>query len=262
MRSWVARDNRRHVALPDSTVSKSNQVNRDARVYATGRVAGFCLWLACVSAAQAQAPQNLEAYSVSVQQLKVASSVRGHLARAERYFRKADMEAARVEVDRALREDPTSTDAFTVRAFIDLAVKNPAGAIADGLHAIALDANNAQAFLALASAYNVTQNFESAEQTARKALAVTPSLWQARLELAKSLYGRQQLIAALHELDALQTDFADVHLVRGDVLMQMGRRQDAANEFAAFMTEAPRDPRCEQLRQIVSDVAQASGAVF
>jgi tetratricopeptide (TPR) repeat protein len=197
-----------------------------------------------------------------VQQLKVSSRVREHLSKAQRHFQRADLAGAFAELQQALSEDPQCAQALTMRALLKLAAKDPSGAIADSKQATLIDSNDAEAFLALATAYNSQQNFEEAEPAARQALSLQPDLWQAHLEVAKSLYGERKLLAALHEIDSLQTDFADVHLVRGSVLMLLGRKQEAAHELGEFLDEAPHDPRSEQIRQIVTDMNWPSRIPF
>jgi hypothetical protein len=88
-----------------------------------------------------------------------------------------------------------------------------------------------------------------------------PDSWQARLELAESFYGQGEFVLALCELDLANVDFPDAHLVRGNVLMQLGRRPEAAEEFSAFMREAPGDPRGEQIQHIAGTLPPANGGV-
>lgn len=63
---------------------------------------------------------------------------------------------------------------------------------------------------------------------------------------------------ALRELDLLQRDFPDVHLVRGNVLMRLERGREAAEEFSTFLKQAPDDVRSEQIKQIVARVQSSS----
>jgi len=65
-------------------------------------------------------------------------------------------------------------------------------------------------------------------------------------------------VLALRELDVLQRDFPDVHLVRGNVLMHLDRRQEALGEFDMFVREAPSDSRGDRIQQIVAAVRQAA----
>ncbi len=191
-------------------------------------------------------------YAISVEQIRLPAKVRAHLVKAGEDFSRLDLSAARKEVERALQKDPECAQAFTMRALIELASGDVEGAKSDSAHATELDPNDANAFLALATAQNSRGAFGLAATQARQALRIQPDLWQAHLEVAKALYGDGQWTAALRELDLMNIDFADVHLVRGEVEMRLGRSQEARLEFATFLREAPRDPRDEPVKRILA----------
>jgi tetratricopeptide (TPR) repeat protein len=134
--------------------------------------------------------------------------------------------------------------------------------VADATRAAALDPNDGLSSLTLATSYNSQGNFEQAEASAQQALKTQPDLWQAHLEIAKALYGQQQFMPALNELERLKINFPDVHLVRGNVLMRLGRSQEGAAEFTAFLAEAPHDPRDVQIRKILADINPTVPAPF
>jgi tetratricopeptide (TPR) repeat protein len=164
------------------------------------------------------------------------------------------------ELERALQVDPNCGPAFSMRAFIRLAEKNPSAALADATHATSVDAYDGDAFVALAMAYNSLKDFENAMKAATQALALQPDSWQAHLEMAKSLYAQGQFDLVLSVLSELAKDFPDVHLVRGNVLMNLARRKEAVEEFTLFLQEAPFDPRSQRLRRICA--ATAVGGVM
>jgi tetratricopeptide (TPR) repeat protein len=200
-------------------------------------------------------------YRVSAGRLEVSAKARTHLAAAQREFRKMKFNEAEREIDAALQSDPTFAQAFTMRAFIQLAEKNPRQAVKDAKRAASLDPDDPESFIALAMAYNSLGEFYEAEGTVQRALSLRPESWQGRLELAKSFYGRGDFVVALRELDLGHIDFPDAHLVRGNVMMSLDRKREAGDEFSAFLREAPNDPRDQQIRQTVAALAQAnSGA--
>jgi tetratricopeptide (TPR) repeat protein len=221
----------------------------------------FCLFVACAATAQIvdQTSLNSPSPTVSVQQLSVSSRVYAHLLRAQKQFTQKNLSKAIGEVNRALLDDPQCAEALTMRALIRLATKDSLGAMADARQATTLDPNNAEALLALATAYNSQGNMDAATAAAEQALQLVPSLWQARLEIAKALYKQSKYSAALHELTMLNIDFPDIHLVRGNVLMMLGRQTEGADEFMDFLRQAPGDPRGESIRQILAGLPRSSG---
>jgi len=191
-------------------------------------------------------------YTVSAQALRVPAKAWAYLKLARVKFSKSNFAGAQREIDRALQVDSTCAEAFSMRAFLRLSSRDFNGAIEDATRALALDPSDANANLALATAYNSVSEFQKAEAAAQQALGMRPDFWQGRLEMAKALYGEGRLVLAWRELDELNKDFPDVHLVRANTLLALTRRVEAAQEFGLFLKEAPGDRRSDQIRRIVA----------
>jgi len=204
----------------------------------------FALWTA--------AAPSQPTYTVSAQQLRVPAKARAHLKLAHQEFRNLNLAGAEREIDQALQVDSICAAAFSMRALLRLASRDPSGAIEDATRALALDSGEADAYVALATAYNSLGEFHSAETAAQQALSRRPDFWQARLEMAKAFYGAGRFVLALRQLDELNNDFPDVHLVRANILQRLDRSQEAAEQFSQFLREAPNDPRGEQIKRIVA----------
>ena len=198
--------------------------------------------------------QNVKAIrpTVSVQELRVPAKARARLEAAQRDFSHLNLAGAEREIERALQADSTFAAAFSMRALVRLATRDLNGAIEDATRAATLDPGEPVACVALATAYNSRGEYERAEAAAQRALAMRPDFWQAQLELAKALYGEGRLDLALRQLDELNKDFPDVHLVRGNLLVRLNRSEKAREEFNAFLREAPNDSRRGQVEQIVN----------
>lgn len=210
-----------------------------------------------LSTAQASDSRNLQHPSdsvISVAELRVPSKAWSYLQSAHKEFSAGRLRESSNAADRAVRIDPDCAAAFSMKAFIELAMKDPIAAIEDAGHAASLDPHNAEAFVALAMAYNSTEDYRQSQDAAREALSLRPDSWQARLELAKSLYGQGWFDLALNELNKSGKDFPDAHLVRGNILMRLGRGREGAGEFFTFLQEAPHDSRAGKIREIIADV--------
>jgi tetratricopeptide (TPR) repeat protein len=197
--------------------------------------------------------------TVSLAQLSIPAKVIKHLEAAQKRFSSHDMPGTLAEIEHALKIDSRCARAFSLRSFVKLAMNDFNGAIEDAVRAVALDPHDAESYLALATAYNDAGQFAKAADAALRAINMSPNAWQGRLELAKSLYGQSQYVMALNALNFIRKDFPDVHLVRADVLMQLERSREAAEEFKLFMKQAPNDPRDGRIRQIVA-AAQSTSA--
>jgi len=194
---------------------------------------------------------------VSVNRLRIPAKAASHLEAAQSRFAKMQLDQAAVEIDRAIDIYPEFAQAFCMKALVDLAEKDFTGSVESAAHAIRLDGADAYSWVALATAYNSLNEWPEAEASAAQALSLDPSAWQGRLELAKSFYGEAKLDLALYTLDQLNQDVPDVHLVRANSLMRLSRTQEAAQQFALFLREAPGDSRGDQIRQILSRVPPA-----
>jgi tetratricopeptide (TPR) repeat protein len=215
---------------------------------------GLELSVALPAAAVTRLPESGR-YMVSAKQLGIPAKARERLVAARQSFRKLKFDQAEKETDGALRADPGFAEAFTMRALIRLAEKDFRGAMDDARRAAALDAEDTEALVALATSYNSLREFENAEDAAWHAVSLRPDCWQGRLELAKAWYGQGRLVRALREMDDLNQDFPDVHLVRANVLARLNRAQEAAEEFEHFLRQAPDDPRSAQVKRIVERLA-------
>ena len=207
------------------------------------------------------AATSRQMYAVSAQELGVPEKARRHLQLAHQEFSRLNFAGAEKEIDRALQVDSMCAAAFAMRALLRLASRDSNGAIEDATRALSLDSGEADAYIALATAYNSLSEFQSAETAAQQALSRRSDFWQGRLEWAKALYGEGRFVLALHELDELTNDFPDVHLVRANILQRLDRSQEAAEEFNRFLREAPNDPRSEQVKRIVGRLTERATAV-
>src|ERR1700722_328455 len=193
-------------------------------------------------------------YVVSASRLRVPSKAVTHLVAAQRHFLKMQLAQATQELDRAIRIYPGFAQAFCLMALVHLAEKDFTASVEHAAHAISLDDADAYSWVALATAYNSLNEWTEAEAAAGRALEVNPPAWQGRLELAKSFYGEARFALALSTLDQLHQDIPDIHLVRANSLMRLGRPQEAAQQFAVFLREAPGDSRADQIQQILRRV--------
>lgn len=200
----------------------------------------------------ASAQATSERYTVSTRTLVIPAKTRKHLAAAHKEFSKMNVDEALRHIDAALHTDPACAQAFSMRAFIRLAAKDPGGAVEDSRRAVALDPDDPESFIALAMSYNSLKEFQKAEEAVRQALSLRPESWQGRLELAKSLYGQDEFVLALRELDSGPINFPDTHLIRGNVLIRLGRNQEAGEELRTFLQQDPGDPRAQQISHIIS----------
>lgn len=210
-----------------------------------------------VTSAPYHAPRPAGA-TVSARQMETPDKARAHVLAAQERFSNMDLALAVEELNTAIHIDATCSEAWSMRSLVRLALKDFRGAIGDATEAIQLDPENASAYVALGTAQNSTKEFSAAEQALRQALEIEPDLWQAQLELAKTWYGEKRFVLSLRQLDLIGKDFADVHLVRANVLMSLNRREEGVEEFGRFLKQAPDDPRATRVRRILAQAVPMS----
>ena len=196
-------------------------------------------------------------HTISARQLAIAPKTWARIVAAQGKFDKGNIREAMSELNAAIALSPSCSEAWSMRAFIRLSDRDIDGAIYDASRAFELDRTNAEALVALGTAFNSQKNFEAAEARLHRALALRPGSWQAQLELSKAWYGQKKFVLALRQVDLIQRDFPDVHLVRANILMSLGRKRAGAKEFEIFLRAAPGDRRASQIRTILAEIASS-----
>lgn len=191
---------------------------------------------------------------ISVSRLRIPEKAAKHLEVSQKWFAETQFDRASMEIDRAIKIYPAFAQAFCMKALVQLARKDFTGSVESAAQAISLDETDAYSWIALATAFNSLNEWPEAEAAASRALLLDSFAWQGRLEMAKSLYGEEKYVLALKTLDQLHQDIPDIHLVRANSLMRLGRSQEAVRQFSIFLQESPSDSRSEQIRQILARV--------
>ena len=235
-------------------VTNSKQLNEER--IALGRT-DVHIRLVVVTPAPYHAPRP-PGSTVSARQMQTPDKVRAHVVAAQEHFDNLELSRAIEELNAAVAIDATCSEAWSMRSLVRVALKDFPGAIGDATEAIQLDPENAFAYVALGTAQNSLREFPAAERALRQALEIQPDFWQAQLELAKTWYGEKRFVLSLRQLDLIGQDFADVHLVRANVLMSLNRRDEGIEEFGRFAQQAPNDPRLPQVRQIMAQSGRLS----
>ena len=115
---------------------------------------------------------------------------------------------------------------------------------------IAIEPDLALNYERLGDLYWQTQDDKNAEKSYREALRRDPRLTNSRLGLAKIFQRERNYSAALTEADAaLKLDPArtDAHYIRGQVLLHLGRKEEAKKEIAAAGGTGERPANAEQV---------------
>jgi tetratricopeptide (TPR) repeat protein len=196
--------------------------------------------------------------TVSATQLLVSAKARHALADAEQALGKRDSARAEKKIAEALEASPKFPEALTLRAAMRLSRGETEHAIGDLDDAVRIDPNYPPAYFLMGTAYNAQQRFDDAERAASQGLRLAPRAWQGHYEIAKSLMGKGEAEPALKELDATRevfpANFAEAHLLRGVVLIHLGRYGESEKELDRFLQMRPDPSEAERARQLLQAV--------
>jgi len=151
-------------------------------------------------------------------------------------------------------------------AYMDLAEWDKAeGALQKAAN---LDPNTNNALLALGELYLIQKKENLSEDALKRALAIDNKAWQGHLTLARLYWQRA---VSTHEESAMRTalessykevnaalvlkpNSAESHLLKGNLLLQAKRRQEAVSEFNEYLRLEPNGALAAETRAVVARI--------
>ncbi|HEV7681486.1 MAG TPA: tetratricopeptide repeat protein [Pyrinomonadaceae bacterium] len=128
--------------------------------------------------------------------------------------------------------------------------------------ALELKASSATAKLALGEVYWRQHRLDEAEKTLLEGLKLDEKSWHGYFTLAR-LYWDQENIAkaapAIGHTLQLKPDFAEAHLLAGNVLLKVNQQQRAAAEYQEYLRLEPKGEFAVQARELIEKLNKASG---
>ena len=181
--------------------------------------------------------------------LKVGNdSAEYHLFAGKYHLNRQEYEQAIAQLETARKSNPGLPFVHFNLGLAYLGKQDYSRAREEFLQDIAVEPDLALNYEQLGEVYWQRQDDSNAEKSYRAALRRDPRLVSALLGLARIYQRRQRYTAALAEADAaLKADPArtDAHYIRGQVLLHLGRKEEAKKELAAAggTGEAPANSR-------------------
>ena len=159
-------------------------------------------------------------------------------------------DAAAAVIERALREYPTSTDAWLLLGRLRLRTNDCAGAAAALRKHLELAPNSVNGYAQLGIAYLCQQRYEPAVDALEKALAIKPDFGQTHFNHGYALakLGRAQpAMEAFRRAIRCNPGDVEPYIVLADLLAQSGEPGEARRILQQAAVVAPGDPRIEAL---------------
>ena len=198
--------------------------------------------------------------TVSVVNLGVSEKAKRAVESARKALAKNKLEVAASELQRALAISPQYPEALSLRAVVYLAKGDAKAALEDAHRSVKIDPSSSMSYTIMGASYNAAGQFLDAVNSLQQALRIDPNFWQSHYEMAKSLYGQGKSTSALQEVDTagknVPKEFAEIHLVRGAILMKLHRTSEAAEELQQFLKQDPNNPEAANVEHTLATISQ------
>lgn len=197
--------------------------------------------------------------TVSLAEMNIPSKARDELQKGTDAFAKGDLKKAQGHFEKAAAIYPQYARAYTNLGVIAARGGDRAKARDMFSKAISVDEKFLPSYVNLARMDVQDKNYEESEKLLQKVMAVNPSIPDAVALLASAEYMNKEYDKAL--ADALRThrlpnheQFADVHLIAGQVYQMQNRPQDALVQYQLFLKESPNSPRAAMVQKQVAQL--------
>ncbi len=194
---------------------------------------------------------------VSAQDLAVPAKAHAEFDRAMEAYAKGDDKEAEEALQQALEVYPSYVRAHNNLGVLYLKAGLKPKAFVEFSKAVEFDPKFAPGYLNLARISLSDGNYAEAEPELKKAVAANPSFLNAMVLLCSTQFARSEFSDSLlmakrvHQLTQ-EPQYADVHLVAGQILVSHGQKRDAAREYQMFVAENPADPRVPKVKSLIS----------
>lgn len=197
--------------------------------------------------------------TVSLAEMNIPPKARDQLQKGTEAFAKGDLKKAQEHFEKAVAIYPQYARAYTNLGVIAIKEADRAKAREMFSKAISVDERFLPAYVNLARMGFQDKNYQESEKLLQKVMSVNPSIPDAVALLASAEYVNKEYDKAL--ADALRAhrlpnheQFADVHLIAGQVYEMQKRPQDALLQYQLFLKESPNSPRAPMVQKQVAQL--------
>ena len=201
--------------------------------------------------------------TVSVAEMNAPPKARDELQKGTDAFLKSDLKKAQEHYEKAAAIYPQYARAYTDLGVVAIKQGDRAKAREMFSKSINVDEGFLPGYVDLARMDFQDHNYEASEKLLQKVMSVNPSIPDALALLASAEFMNKEYDKAL--ADAQRThrlpnheQFADIHLVAGQVYQMKGRQQDALAEYQLFLKESPNSPRAPMVQKQVAQLQAGS----
>jgi outer membrane protein assembly factor BamD (BamD/ComL family) len=181
--------------------------------------------------------------SISAALLKVPADARNQFEAGLRDMAHGQWEKAGHHFENSLKKYPQFPQALRQLALLDLREQNSDVALRRLDQALTIDPTYAEAYLTQSHVFNMSGRHQEASESASKALALRPQLYQAEYERGVAALALGQEASALEACERLKTAAGpavpEAMLLQAGVWLRRGDYSRARAELTSFLQSAP-----------------------
>jgi len=206
-------------------------------------------------------PYAPSGHIVSVRELSIPRKAHDAMEKAVTLFQKTDYPASIIQFARAIKEYPDYYEAYAQMGMTHLKMGDQKTAEETLRKSIAVSKDMyADGMCMLATLLTDQQRFDEAAALARKATELDADMWQGKYELARALYGLDDLEGAETSATAaaeLYPDNPETYLVLANIHSHMHDYPKLVDDLNHYLKLNPTGQQAEQARQTREQVRQA-----
>jgi tetratricopeptide (TPR) repeat protein len=125
--------------------------------------------------------------------------------------------------------------------------------------AIEINPRTVNAYIALGEVYSRQKRYSEAEKALKDGLLIEDRSWQGHFALARLYYAKGDLSKAARQVGLtiqLNASFPDAHLLAGNIHLRVHNREDAIEQFEAYLRLAPKGEFAAQARAAIQKLKQ------
>jgi len=127
-------------------------------------------------------------------------------------------------------------------------------------HALEINPKSVPAMVSLAELQRRQKKYSDAEQLLLGALKLEDDAWVAHYTLGRVYWEINEIVKAGRQVGRtiqLQPDFADAHLLGGNVFVRLGMAENALIEYEEYLRLAPQGTHAPQIRELIQKLRKA-----
>ena len=198
--------------------------------------------------------------TIDVIDARIPPHARAEFARGREALSRRNQQEAIAHFQKALYHYPDFFEAHLLlgTAFVDL--REWQRGETEFLSALAIKSDNATALLALGEVYWREKRYDEAEKILLEGLKLDEKNWHGHFTLGRLYWDKGQVMKAGPSIGRtlqLKPDFAEAHLLAGNILLRLNQQQRAQTEYEEYLRLAPKGEYATEARDLIQKLKAA-----